>query len=111
MIYVVFDALGKEPTEEYLNDLERRICEVDGVSDITLACLNNWEDAVRELGPLDMNNHKNWGKLKIVMIPESGKIQGYMPRRLLEEFKSANAVGKSSYEVFKDIIGDEGVNA
>ncbi|MFV0485460.1 MAG: hypothetical protein ACK5MU_04540 [Candidatus Saccharimonadales bacterium] len=107
MIYIVFDELGKRPTEEYMRELEAKVATVDGVDKVDMACVNDSMDAAQLLASLDMNNPDNWGKLKIVMLPESGEIKGYLPRRLLEDFKASAEAGKSSYEVFRKIIGDD----
>lgn len=109
MIYVVFDELGREPTEEYMADLGRKIREVDLVQgDMVTVCLNNSAIAAVELAALDMNDPKNWGRLKIVMIPREGEIKGYFPRRFLEEFKTLSDAKRTSYEVFSEILGDGG---
>lgn len=90
-----------------MQGLERRICQEDEVKDITLVCLNNSLDAARELAGLDMNDRSNWGRLKIVMIPNEGAIKGYLPRSLFEDFKSLSSADKSSYAVFDQMLSGD----
>ena len=107
MIYIVFDELGRRPTEDYMLELEEKIRAVDGVSRIDMACINDSVEAAEMLSKINMNDPKNWGKVKIVMIPMMGEIKGYLPRSLLEEFKTSAAAGRSSYDVFKEILDDD----
>lgn len=113
MMYILFDELGRNLTESYMREIEERIAAVDGVSleNVHMACVNDSMEAAELLAPLDMSKRENWGKIKFVMHSAENEPMGYFPRSFLEEFKTSAVTGKTSYEVFKKILGDEGGNA
>lgn len=107
MLYIAVDALSKDLTEEYLQYLEGQIREMDKVEDFLLVDFSCSDDLAGMMEPMDMNDPGNWGRLKIIMIPEQGEIMGFYPRRLLEDFKRLSSPERSSYDLFRELLEEE----
>jgi hypothetical protein len=103
-LYVAADELGVGFRESDMKDLERLICEQDGIENPALVCVNDSSELAELLTPLDFNDIRNWCSLIVLLVPNGGEIRSYRPRRLAETFKSRAKPGKKTYDLFSEIL-------
>jgi hypothetical protein len=110
LLYVATTEDGNDLPEEFLSSLKLEICKVGKMSskEVSLLCLNNPSELALATKDLDMSNHDNWSRLKVILVPYEGPIRGYSIARLLENFKcivnDGETEGRNSFEILRELI-------
>jgi hypothetical protein len=102
--YVAVHELRITLPESEMKDLEQFIREQDGIENPVLVCINDAAELAELLEPLDFNDARNWSSFVVMMIPNGGKIKGYRPLRLVENFKKQAKPGMNAYRLFYEIL-------
>jgi len=102
--YIFADELNKVPSETFMKETEDAIRERDSIDEFLLVCVNDSAELAELFKDMDFNNNDTWSSLRILLAPREGGIRGFHPLRLMETFKNRAEPGKTTFDLFCEIL-------